>query len=53
MVSGKGKEFNKNGKFEYEGEYLNGNRNGKEREYYDNGKLKFEKDYLNGIILLK
>ena len=35
------------GKLEFEGEYLNGERNGKGKEYY-NGKLEFEGKYLNG-----
>ena len=35
-------------KLEFEGEYLNGERNGKGKEYYDNGKLIFEGEYLNG-----
>ena len=33
---------------EFEGEYLNGQRNGKGKEYYNNGKLKFEGEYLKG-----
>jgi len=37
--NGKGKEYNYDGKLEFEGEYLNGKRNGKEKEYYDNGEL--------------
>ena len=38
------------GKLEFEGEYLNGERNGKGKEYYNDGKLKFEGEYLNGKI---
>ena len=33
---------------EFEGDYLNGQRNGKGKEYYNNGKLKFEGEYLKG-----
>ena len=33
---------------EFEGEYLNGERNGKGKEYDCNGNLKFEGEYLNG-----
>ena len=36
------------GELEYDGEYLNGERNGKGKEYYSNGKLKFEGEYING-----
>ena len=48
MRNGKGKEYDDNGKLEFEGEYLNGERNGKGKEYYDNGNLKFEGQYING-----
>ena len=44
---GKGKEYYDNGNIQFEGEYLNGERNGKGKEY-DFGKLKFEGKYLNG-----
>jgi len=33
---------------EFEGEYLNGEKNGKEKEYYLNNKLQYEGEYLNG-----
>ena len=33
---------------EFEGEYLNGERNGKGKEYQDDGNLKFEGEYLFG-----
>ena len=33
---------------EFEGEYLNNQRNERGKEYHDNGKLKFEGEYLNG-----
>ena len=46
--NGKGKEYWKNGKLEFEGEYLNDLRNGKGKEYYSNGELYFEGEYLNG-----
>ena len=43
------KESNKyNGKLEFEGGYLNGERNGKGKEYDYIGKLEFEGEYLNG-----
>ena len=47
---GKVKEYSfYDGKLEYEGEYLNGERNGKGKEFnLKNGKLKFEGEYLNG-----
>ena len=35
-------------KLEYEGEYLNGERNGKGKEYNNDGELIFEGEYLNG-----
>ena len=44
----KRKEYDYNGKLEFEGEYLNGERNGKGKEYYKNGELIFEGEYLNG-----
>ena len=49
IENGKGyiKEYNKEGKFIFEGEYLNGERNGKGKEFYDE-KLIFEGEYLNG-----
>ena len=46
--NGKGKEYDYDGKLEFEGEYLKGKRNGKGKEYYDNDKLIFEGEYLNG-----
>ena len=46
--NGKGKEYDFDGKLEFEGEYLNGERNGKGTEYYNNSKLKFEGEYLDG-----
>ena len=49
--NGKGKEYDDDGKLEFEGEYLNGKRNGKEKVYY-NGKLLFEADSLNGLKIL-
>ena len=51
LINGKGyiQEYDSNGCLEYEGEYLNGERNGKgklyDREY---GFLKFEGEFLNG-----
>ena len=46
---GKGKEYDRYGKLEFEGEYLNGKRwNGKGKEYDRYDKLRFEGEYLNG-----
>ena len=43
------KEYNYNGKLEFEGEYLNGKRNGKGKEYnWLTCQLEFEGEYLNG-----
>ena len=42
---GKGREYNKNGKFSFEGEYLYGHKK-KGKEYYLNGKLEYEGEYL-------
>ena len=48
-LNGKGKEFYSNSdELNFEGEYINGERNGKGKEYYYNGELKFEGEYLNG-----
>ena len=46
--TGKGKEYYKNDKLKFEGEYLKGKRNRKRKEYYYEGALKFEREYLNG-----
>ena len=46
IKNGKEKEYYTNGKLEFEGEYLNGERNGNGKEYNYDGKLEFE--YLNG-----
>jgi len=40
--NGKGKEYDDDGKLEFEGEYLNGVRNGKGKEYNEYCDLKFE-----------
>ena len=45
---GKGKEYYSDGELQFEGEYLNGERNGKGKEYDRYGRLKFEGEYLNG-----
>ena len=49
LKDGKGliKEYNKYCQLEFEGEYLNGQRNGKGKEYEYNGKFRFEGEYLN------
>ena len=46
-IKGIGKEYNIYNNVEYEGEYLNGQRNGKGKEYNLEGKLIFEGEYLN------
>ena len=48
LNDGKGfiKEYDRDGKLEFEGEYANGEKNGKGKEYYD-GNLIFEGEYLN------
>ena len=47
--NGIGREYNRfNNNLEFEGEFLNGQRNGKGKEYYDNGNIKFEGEFLNG-----
>ena len=44
-----GKEYNKkNDTLEYEGEFINGERNGKGEEYDFLGRLIFEGEYING-----
>ena len=51
FFNGEGKEYNRFGKLDFEGKYLNGKRNGKGKEYcYESGKLIFEGEYLNGHI---
>ena len=35
------------GYLQFEGEYLNGEKNGKGKEYCNNGKLRYEGEYLN------
>ena len=42
------KEYDIDGKLNFEGEYLNGERNGKGKEYDNNGKVTFEGEYLEG-----
>ena len=46
--NGKGKEYNYDGKLEFEGEFNNGKRNGEGKEYFDDNKIKFEGEYLKG-----
>ena len=41
-IFGKGKEYYKNNKLKFEGEYLNGKRNGKGKEYYKNNTILME-----------
>ncbi len=40
--NGNGKEYYKDGKIKFEGEFSNGKRHGKGKEYYGYGQLKFE-----------
>ena len=49
MINGTGKvkNYDRLGKLEYDGEYLNGKNHWKAKEYYS-GKLRFEGEYLNG-----
>ena len=44
----KGKEYDFYGRLNYEGEYLNGERNRNGKEYDDEGRLIFKGEYLNG-----
>ena len=50
LKSGKGyiKKYNNNGVLEFEGEYINGEKNGKGKEYNFQGSLIFEGEYSNG-----
>ena len=51
LQKGKGYVFDDyydNGELEFEGEYLNGQKNGKGKEYDWNGNLMFEGEFLNG-----
>ena len=45
-INGIGKEYNEDDELDFEGEYLNGEKNGKGKGYYANGDLKFEGEYL-------
>ena len=45
------KEYYENGILEFEGEYLNGQRNGKGKEYDFNGKLINEGEFKNGLFI--
>ena len=48
IKKGKGKEYNRYGKLEFQGQYLKGQRwNGKIREYNRKGDLEFEGEYKN------
>ena len=44
----KKKEYYRNNKLEFEGEYLNGEINGKGKKYYYNGKIEYEGEFSNG-----
>jgi len=48
-INGIGKEYDDNGKLEFEGEYLNGKRNGNGKEYDSNGKIISEVTFKNGL----
>ena len=43
------KEYDKNNKLIFDGEYKNGLRNGKGKEFYENNELKFDGEYKNGL----
>jgi len=47
--NGKGyiKQYDDNDKLEYEGYYVNGQRNGKGKYYYENGKIQYEGEFKN------
>ena len=47
------KEYFQSGVLEFEGEYLNGEKNGKVKEYYYDDKLKFEGEYIIGEKMVK
>ena len=47
------RNYYNNGEIEFEGEYINGERNGKGKEFNYNGKLKFEGEYKNGKTVWK
>ena len=48
-ANGKGKEYNRNGDFIFEGEYKNDERYfGIKKDYYDNGNLLFEGELIKG-----
>ena len=47
-MNGFGKLYFDNGKLQYEGQYLNGEKNGFGKEYNINGDLIFEGEYLQG-----
>ena len=46
--NGKVKEYNEEGKIQFEGEYIKGEKNGKGKEFDKNGHLKFEGEFLEG-----
>ena len=48
MRNGNGKEYYKNGKLSYKGEYKNNLLNGKVKQYDEKGKLIFEGEFKNG-----
>ena len=43
-----GKEYYKNGKLKYIGEYLDDKWNWKGKEYFQNGKVKYNGEFMNG-----
>ena len=48
-MNGKGKEYNREGKLSFEGEFLDGKKNGFGKEYYSNGNLRFEGIYMENM----
>ena len=47
IIGGQVEEYDKYGRLQYKGEYLNNNRNRQGKEYDEYGKIKFEGRYLN------
>ena len=47
--NGKIKEYNEDGKLEFEGEYLNDKKNGFGKNFYENGNIEFEGEFKDGL----
>ena len=50
-MNGFGKEYYRNGKIKYIGEYLDGEYNGKGKEYFQNGRVKHNGEFLKGELI--